>query len=92
MIVAVLPPEASFEEFVAYTRGLRGDVGIAELQDLWLWRQKLLTVKINAGTGIQSLLPDDEKGLTNSERERKTFAEATAQGRNIEKLPEKATF
>jgi len=51
-----------------------------------------LTVKINAGTGIQSLLPDDEQGLTNRERERKTFAEATAQGRNIEKLPEKATF
>ena len=27
-----------------------------------------------------------------SDGERKTFAEATAQGRNIEKLPEKATF
>jgi len=90
--MAVLPPEALFAEFVAYTRGLRGDVDDAELQDLWLWRQKLLTVKINAGTGIQSLLPDDEQGLTNREREQKTFAEATAQGRNIEKLPEKATF
>ena len=90
--MAVLPPEALFAEFVADTRGLRGDVDDAELQDLWLWRQKLLTVKINAGTGIQSLLLDNEKGLTNSERERKTFAEATAQGRNIEKLPEKATF
>ena len=90
--MAVLPPEALFAEFVAYTRGLRGDVDDAELQDLWLWRQKLLTVKINAGTGIQSLLPDDEQGLTNRERERKTFAEATALGRNIEKLPEKATF
>jgi hypothetical protein len=30
--------------------------------------------------------------LTNSERERKMFAEAKSQGRNIEKLPEKATF
>jgi hypothetical protein len=90
--MAVLPPEASFDEFVAYTRAWRGEVGDAELQDLWLWRQKLLTVRINAGTGIQSLLPDDERGLTNRERERKTFAEAKSQGRNIEKLSEKATF
>ena len=90
--MAVLPPEASFDEFVAYTRGLRGDVGDVEMQDLWLWRQKLLSVKINAGTGIQAILPADERGLTNSERERKVFAEAKSQGRNIEKLPEKATF
>ena len=28
--MAVLPPEASFAEVVAYTRGLRGDVDDAE--------------------------------------------------------------
>jgi len=87
--MAVLAAGATFEEFCVYTRSLRGDVPDAELIDLWGWRKKLHSVKLNAGTGSRSQLPDDEQHLTNNEREAKVFAEAKSQGRNIEKLPER---
>jgi hypothetical protein len=38
------------------------------------------------------MLPPDEQHLTRSERGHKVEAEARAQGRNIERLPDKAHF
>ena len=91
--MAVLPPEASFEEFCSYVRDIREDVHDDELDDLWEWRQKLLTIKVDTKSGWRSrALGFDEQHLSKREVDEKRFAEAKSQGRNIEKLPEKAMF
>jgi len=84
--MAVLPPGASFDEFCAYTQGVRGELTRPELVELWEWRQKLLGIKFDTGVGVRSHLPADERDLTMNEREAKVVAEAKAQGRNIEKV------
>ncbi len=90
--MAVLPPGASFEEFCSYVRGINDDVHDDELDDLWEWRQKLLGVRIDTGRGYRSTLPPDEQHLSREERGLKARQEALSQGRNIERLPDKAYF
>ena len=67
-------------------------MGSDELKDLWEWRQKLLGIRIDTGRGSRSQLPPDEQHLTREQRGAKTEQEAKAQGRNIERLPDKAYF
>ena len=67
-------------------------MGSDELRDLWEWRQKLLTLRVDTRVGYRSQLPADEQHLTRSERGRKAEIEALSQGRNIERLPDKAYF
>lgn len=91
--MAVLPAGASYNEFCSYVRDIREDVHDEELEDLWEWRQKLLTVKVDTKSGWRSaVLSPDEQHLSNHEVDKKRFAEAKSQGRNIERLPEKAYF
>jgi len=90
--VAVLPPDATFDDFVSYTESVRGPLGSDELRDLWEWRQKLLTLRVDTRAGYRSQLPADEQHLSKREVDEKRFAEAKSTGRNIERLPEKATF
>tara|TARA_B100000530_G_scaffold105419_1_gene65232 strand:+ start:626 stop:898 length:273 start_codon:yes stop_codon:yes gene_type:complete len=90
--MAVLPDGATFEEFTEYVLKRRGQVPLLELQELYERRIRLKSISVNQGNGFDSTLPPDERGLTKREREAKVFAEAKSQGRNIEKLPEKATF
>ena len=90
--MAVLPPDATFDDFVSYTESLRGPLGSDELRDLWEWRQKLLTLRVDTKAGYRSQLPADEQHLSKREVDEKRFAEAKSTGRNIERLPEKATF
>jgi len=90
--VAVLHPEASYDEFCAYITDLKGPKSPAEMADLWVWRQKLLGIRIDTGRGYRSQLPPDEQHLTRDERGRKAEKEALSQGRNIERLPDKAQF
>ena len=90
--MAVLPDETTFEEFTEYVLKRRGQVPLLELQELYERRIRLKSISVNQGNGFDSTLPPDERGLTKREREAKVFAEAKSQGRNIEKLPEKATF
>ncbi len=90
--MAVLPAGASFEEFCSYVRDVREDVHDDELDDLWEWRQKLLGVRVVTGRGFRAQLPVDEQHLTREERGRKAESEALSQGRNIERLPDKAYF
>ena len=90
--MAVLPPDATFDDFVSYTESVRGPVGSDELRDLWEWRQKLLTLRVDTRVGYRSQLPADEQHLTRAERGRKAEVEALSQGRNIERLPDKAYF
>ena len=90
--MAVLPPDATFDDFVSYTESLRGPLGSDELRDLWEWRQKLLTLRVDSRVGYRSQLPADEQHLSKREVDEKRFAEAKSTGRNIERLPEKATF
>jgi hypothetical protein len=90
--VAVLPRDATFQDFVSYTESLRGPLGSDELTDLWEWRQKLLGIRIDTGRGFRSQLPPDEQHLTREQRGEKAAREAKAAGRNIERLPDKAYF
>ncbi|OUW44361.1 MAG: hypothetical protein CBD49_01055 [Acidimicrobiaceae bacterium TMED189] len=90
--MAVLPDEASFEEFTHYVIQRRGQVPYTELQELYERRLRLKSITISTGQGFQSILPRDEQGLTKRERENKVVSEYQQSGRNIEKLPEKAQF
>ena len=90
--MAVLPPDATFDDFVSYTESLRGPVGSDELRDLWEWRQKLVGIRFDTGRGVVNRLPPDEQHLTREQRGRKAEAEAKANGRNLERLPDKAYF
>jgi hypothetical protein len=62
------------------------------LDELWKWRQKLLSLSVSTGSGYRSQLPPDEQHLTREQRGRKAEQEAKSEGRNIERLPEKAYF
>jgi len=90
--VAILHPEASYEEFHDYVVERRGALSCAEIDDLWERRRRLLGIGFVTGRGSRSLLPPDEQHLSREERGRKTQQEALAQGRSIERLPDKATF
>jgi len=90
--VAVLPPDATFDDFVSYTESLRGPMGSDELRDLWEWRQKLVGIRFDTGRAIRAQLPPDEQHLTRKQRGAKVEQEAKAAGRNIERLPDKAYF
>ena len=91
--MAVLPPDATFDDFVSYTESLRGPLEPVVLEDLWEWRQKLLTLRVDTQAGWRSrALASDEQHLSKREVDEKRFAEAKSTGRNIERLPEKATF
>lgn len=90
--MAVLPAEATFDDFVSYTESLRGPMDLVALEELWEWRQKLLGIRFDTGRGFRTQLPADERHLTREERGRKAESEAKAAGRNIERLPDKAYF
>ena len=91
--MAVLPPDATFGDFVSYTESVRGPLEPVVLEDLWEWRQKLLTLRVDTKVGWRSrALGLDEQHLSKLEVDEKRFAEAKSQGRNIERLPEKAMF
>ncbi len=90
--MAVLPREASYGEFRDYVAERRGALSCAEIDELWERRQRLLGIRFSTGRGYRSTLPPDEQHLSREERGRKTEQNALAQGRNIERLPEKAHF
>ena len=85
--MAILPQGASYEEFVEYVTDLRGEVPEEELKELYQRRLKLHDITFDMKRGWKAVaLDDDEKDLTNRQREQKVIAEAKAQGRNIEKV------
>ena len=89
----VLPREASYGEFRDYVAERRGPLSCAEIDELWERRQKLLTLRVDTGAGWRSrVLADDEQDLSRRELGDKRLAEAKSQGRNVERLPEKAHF
>tara|TARA_Y100001951_G_scaffold24045_1_gene18592 strand:+ start:543 stop:815 length:273 start_codon:yes stop_codon:yes gene_type:complete len=90
--MTVLPREASYGQFRDYVVEQRGALSCAEIDDLWARRQRLHGIGFVTGRGYRSTLPPDEQHLTREERGRKTEENALAQGRNIERLPDKATF
>ena len=90
--MAVLPREASYPEFCDYVIDLNGSKTETELADLWEWRQKLLGVRVDTGRGFRAQMPLSEQHLTREQRGNKTAMEAKANGRNIERLPDKVYF
>ena len=90
--MAVLPAEASYEQFCEYITDLKGPQSDAELADLWAWRQKLTGIRFNTERAFRAQLPADEQHLSRRELGDKRYQEAKSQGRNIERLPDKAYF
>ena len=90
--MAILPREASYEDFCDYIIEVRGDVPDGEIAELWTRRGHLLGLMVNTGRGYRSKLPPDDQHLTRNERGRKAEREALSQGRNIERLPDQAYF
>ena len=90
--MSILPRETTYDEFCTYIVELRGSLSRVELDELWAWHRKLRGIRFATGRGYRSQLPPEEQYLTREERGRKTEAEALANGRNIERLPDKATF
>tara|TARA_B100000795_G_scaffold256338_1_gene228679 strand:+ start:94 stop:366 length:273 start_codon:yes stop_codon:yes gene_type:complete len=90
--MAVLPDGATFEDFTAYVLERREAVPLLELKELYERHVRLKSVSVHNGQGLRSILPVEQRGLTNKERDSKNFAEAKASGRNIEPLPAKATW
>ena len=89
----VLTREASYGEFRDYVAERRGPLSCAEIDELWERRQKLLTLRGDTGAGWRSrVLADDEQDLSRRELGDKRLVEAKSQGRNIERLPDKAMF
>ena len=79
--MAIIPKNSTFEEFSTHMRKQRGgDVEPSELDEIWDRFKRFNSLSFATGRGFQSILPDDEKGLTNRERENKMVAEAEAQG------------
>ena len=90
--MAILPRGASYSEFCEYVTGLRGVLPHGELDELWERHQKLTGITFATGRGYRSMLPPDEQHLSREELGRKAEQEARSQGRNIERLPDKAMF
>ena len=90
--MSILPRETTYDEFCTYIVELRGSLSRVELDELWVWHRKLRGIRFATGRGYRSQLPPEEQHLTREERGRKTKAEALANGRSIERLPDKATF
>lgn len=90
--MAILPRGASYDEFCDYVVGLRGALPVDELDELWKRHQKLSGIRFATGAGYRSTLPPDEQHLSREERGQKAAAEAKANGRNIERLPDKVYF
>ena len=90
--MAVLPRAASYEDFCDYVIEWRGDVPAAEIDEWWTRRHRLLGLMVNTGRGYRAQLPPDEQHLTREERGRKAEREALSQGRNIERLSDRAQF
>ena len=85
--MAVLHDGATYEEFVDYVTKRRGEVPEKELKELYEYHLKLKGLTFDLKRGWKSIaLADDEKDLTNREREQKVISEAKAQGRNIERV------
>jgi|TARA_R100001530_G_scaffold133028_1_gene105976 hypothetical protein len=85
--VAILPKNASYQEFAKYVEIHKGPKTDTELEELWDWRQKLLGVKVITGSVARSMLPPDEQHLTLKEREKKVISEAEAAGIQVERAP-----
>ena len=84
----ICPPAATYAEFRKYIEDLRGPVSCAEMDDLWVWRQKLLNLRVDTGRGYRErACPADELHLTMREREKKVIAEAEAAGITVERAP-----
>jgi hypothetical protein len=83
--MAVLPPDATFEDFKAYVGDFNAEHGKEppsddELEDLWVRRQKLMSLDFVDGRGQRSQLPHEEQHLTVKELASKQISEAKAQG------------
>ena len=83
--MAVLPPDATYDDFKAYVSNFNAKHGDKvpseiELKELWVRRQKLISLDFVDGRGQRSQLPADEQHLTVKELASKQISEAKSQG------------
>ena len=82
--MAMLPHDATFEEYCEDKRLRDPDISIESLKEGWAFREKTLSLQMYSFEGERSILPKEEKDMTLKERERKVISDAKAQGREIE--------
>ena len=82
--MAMLPHDATFEEYCIDKRSREPDISQEVLKEGWKFREKTLSLQMYSFEGQRSILPKEEKDMTLKERENKIISDAKAQGREIE--------
>jgi hypothetical protein len=82
--MAMLPHDATFEEYCIDKRSREPDVSEQVLKEGWAFREKTLSLQMYSFEGERSILPKEEQDMTLKERERKVISDAKAAGKEIE--------
>tara|TARA_R100000963_G_C4641661_1_gene105263 strand:- start:1077 stop:1346 length:270 start_codon:yes stop_codon:yes gene_type:complete len=82
--MAMLPHDATFEEYCEHKRLSETAISNSKLQEGWAFREKTLSLQMYSFEGQRSILPKEEHDMTLKEREKKVISDAKAQGRTIE--------
>jgi len=82
--MAMLPHDATFEEYCIDKRSREPDVSEQVLKEGWAFREKTLSLQMYSFEGERSILPKEEQDMTLKERERKVISDAKAAGKKIE--------
>jgi|TARA_R110002020_G_scaffold132420_5_gene295699 hypothetical protein len=82
--MAMLPHDATFEEYCDHKREVDSTISDEELSKGWAFREKTLSLQMYSFEGQRSILPKEEQDMTLKEREHKVISDAKAQGRTLE--------
>tara|TARA_R100000152_G_scaffold8764_1_gene3528 strand:+ start:160 stop:429 length:270 start_codon:yes stop_codon:yes gene_type:complete len=80
--MAMLPHDATFEEYCEDKRSREPDISMESLKEGWAFREKTLSLQMYSFEGERSILPKEEQDMTLKEREKKIISDAKAAGRD----------
>tara|TARA_R100000458_G_C8244131_1_gene222496 strand:- start:261 stop:530 length:270 start_codon:yes stop_codon:yes gene_type:complete len=80
--MAMLPHDATFEEYCEDKRSREPDISMELLKEGWAFREKTLSLQMYSFEGQRSILPKEEQDMTLKEREKKIISDAKAAGRD----------
>ena len=80
--MAMLPHDATFEEYCIDKRLREPDISPSKLKETWAFREKTLSLQMYSFEGQRSVLPKEEQDMTLKEREKKIISDAKAAGRD----------
>ena len=80
--MAMLPHDATFEEYCEDKRSREPDISMESLKEGCAFREKTLSLQMYSFEGERSILPKEEQDMTLKEREKKIISDAKAAGRD----------